>query len=56
MTRFRIALIAVALLAVTGCYASVRVPDGHPSSSQHDQRGDKDGHAQANHGNDRDHD
>jgi hypothetical protein len=61
MTRILGALVAVAFLAGTGCYATVRGPDGHPSARQYDgddHRGNqgKDEHARANHGGDRDHD
>jgi hypothetical protein len=58
VTKFQSTLIAVALLAGTGCYATVRVPDGHSSSRPHGEAGyqGKDGHAQSNHGDDRDHD
>jgi hypothetical protein len=44
MTRFLSALIAVACLAATGCYATVRVPDLHVSPGHHE------GHAYSGHG------
>jgi hypothetical protein len=71
MTRFGNALIAVVLLAATGCYATVRGTDGYSSSGHpvssgypgnsrgHDDRGEhhgNDGHAHADHDGDRDHD
>jgi hypothetical protein len=71
VTKFQSTLIAVALLAGTGCYATVRGPEGHSSpgpygeagyqggARSHDDRNEhqgKDGHAQSNHGDDRDHD
>jgi hypothetical protein len=59
VTKFQSTLIAIALLAGTGCYATVRVPDGHSSSRPHGEANEhqgKDGHAQSNHGSDRDHD
>jgi hypothetical protein len=64
MTRFLGALVAVALLAGTGCYATVRGPggpEGYPSArhgdgdDHHGNQG-RDEHAKANHGGDGDHD
>jgi hypothetical protein len=39
MRTFRSALVAVACLAITGCYATVRGPDTYPSSVHRDQSG-----------------
>jgi hypothetical protein len=69
MTRFLGAVVAVAFLAGTGCYATVQGPPGHPSTRHYDgdehygnqdrddQRGNRDReHARSNYGGDKDHD
>jgi hypothetical protein len=68
MTRFMGAVVAIAFLAGTGCYATVQGPPGHPSARHYDgadYRGDqdrdgrnqdRDEHARSNHRGDNDHD
>jgi hypothetical protein len=54
MTRFLGAVVAVAFLAGTGCYATVQGPPAHPSSARH-YNGDVPGNQDRN-GMDRDRD
>jgi hypothetical protein len=68
MTRFLGAVVAIAVLAGTGCYATVQGPPGHPSARHYDgddhhgnqdrdgRNQDRDEHARSIHVEDRDHD